>query len=83
MIKQSVPNMKYSNSSTLIEEPADGGRFELVPSRRHWQSTAFGRNTLKDIVDGTGNGSPRSNRNNQTAIALKDIGNHKLSNDSK
>jgi len=60
-------------SSALIETPDGTEIFEMIPSRRHWQSTASGSSTLKTVVDRTGNETPRSGANSPTAEALKDI----------
>jgi predicted ATP-dependent endonuclease of OLD family len=62
-----------NTSSTLVEDPIDNVIFEMIPSRRHWQSTSAGSTTLKDFLAATGNEAPRSGRGGQTSQALKDI----------
>lgn len=65
-----------SNSYTLIENPKipDSDSFEIIPSRRHWQSSAGGRSNVSNILNSTAKEQPRSpTSNTQISLALKDI----------
>jgi len=64
------------NSYTLKEEPkaAPNELFEIISSRRHWQSTTSGQQTSAAVLDTTRGLDPRNQQNNvATASILKDI----------
>lgn len=66
-----------ANAYLFIEEPDranDTELFEIVSSRRHWESVANGTDTSNNIVAGSAiGGNPRTQQNVQTAIFLKAI----------
>lgn len=62
-------------TSTLVEDPSHETIFEMVPSRRHWRSTASGSMSSDAFTINSGNEMSRSNASSQTAEALKDIEN--------
>lgn len=64
------------NSYTLVENPKipETDSFEIIPSRRHWQSSVSGRSTINRILNLTAKEQPRSpTSNTQISLALKDI----------
>ena len=54
------------NSYTLTEDPVivGGAAFEMIPSRRHWQSGVAGGRTIDQVVQETLKLPPRSNNSN-------------------
>lgn len=64
------------NSYTFIEDPKiiQTEAFEIVPARRHWESSAHGSNRLESIIDGALTENPRAKSSGvQVSLALKSI----------
>ncbi|NVN96601.1 MAG: AAA family ATPase, partial [Bacteroidetes bacterium] len=77
-IKKTVRLLR-DNAYLFIEDPdressQNTDLFEVVSSRRHWESTANGTDSSNNVVAGSAiGGNPRNQQNVQTAIFLKAI----------
>ena len=75
-VKKTVKLLR-ANAYLFIEDPDranDSELFEIVSSRRHWESTANGTDSTSNIVAASAiGGNPRTQQNVQTAIFLKAI----------
>ncbi|MFA5936587.1 MAG: AAA family ATPase [Candidatus Paceibacterota bacterium] len=77
-LKKTVKLLR-ANAYLFIEDPDRESSqnidlFEIVSSRRHWESVANGTDTSNNIVAGSAiGGNPRNQQNVQTAIFLKAI----------
>lgn len=64
------------DSYTLLEDPKPPQHelFEIIPSRRHWSSTASGSQAASAVLDSSRADNPRTQQNNiATSHILKDI----------